>query len=102
MNREPVLMLLVAIGIVNGILSPFLFILVSLMPAWYPDLLPVTPNLVIYLSSLICSTLTLMLSGIPAAVFERATGRAETDAASLWVWIAGATVLSLPSFLRFF
>jgi hypothetical protein len=97
MNREPLLILLVGIAIMNGLSSPFVFVLVGIMPAWYPQLIPVTPALVFYLSSLICSTLVLLISGVPAALFERLTGRQETDGSSLLVWTAGAVVLSLPS-----
>ena len=56
MNREPLLILLIGIAIMNGLSSPFIFVLVSIMPAWYPQLIPVTPSMVFYFSSLICST----------------------------------------------
>ncbi len=56
--------------------------------------------LVFYLTSLLLTTTTFMLSGIPAAIFERQTGRQESDVTSLTIWLAGAAILSLPSFMR--
>lgn len=101
MDRETSIFVLMAIAIANGIFSPFLIVLVSIMPAWYPGFLPVSPNLVFYFASLICSTLTLMVSGVAAALFERITARQQTDGAVFAVWIAAAIVLSLPALSRF-
>lgn len=100
MDRETSIFVLVAIAIANGIFSPFLIVLVAVMPAWYPGFLPVSPNMVFYLASLICSTLTLMLSGVAAALFERLTGRRQTDGTAFAVWIAAASFLSLPAAAR--
>jgi len=59
-----------------------------------------SPLLVFYFTSLALSTLTIMLAGIPAAIFERVTGRKETDATSLYIWLGGVILLTIPSLLR--
>jgi hypothetical protein len=58
-----------------------------------------SPLLIFYFTSLMLSTLTVMLAGIPAAIFERVTGRKETDAISLGIWLASAVVLSFPALM---
>ena len=41
--------------------------------------------------------LTLLLSGVPAALYERFIRSPDTTPASLWIWVAAAAVLSLPA-----
>ena len=58
-----------------------------------------SPLIIFYFTSLLLSTLTVMLAGVPAAVFESVTGRKETGAVSLWIWLACAVLLSIPALL---
>jgi hypothetical protein len=56
-------------------------------------------------ASLMVSTATIILAGIPAAIYERFIGAKEdsTDG-SLWIWLAGTGLLTLPAmgnFLQF-
>lgn len=101
MDRDFIIFLLVGISIVNGIFSPAVFYLWAYSPAWYPSFIPFTIEISFYLASMLCSTLTLMASGVVAALFERATGRQATDETSLWVWFAAAAVLTLPAAANF-
>lgn len=60
--------------------------------------------LIFLFASLMLSTATIILAGIPAAIYERVVGAKEdsTDA-SLWIWLAGTAILALPAvgnFLR--
>jgi hypothetical protein len=43
------------------------------------------------------STATIILGGIPAAIYERVTGASESSDASLWIWLAGTAILALPA-----
>jgi hypothetical protein len=47
-------------------------------------------------SSLIVATLTLMIGGVPAALYERFT-RHEQSAVSGYLWLAGVLALTLPA-----
>lgn len=58
-----------------------------------------SPIIVFYFTSLALSTLTVMLAGVPAAMFERVTGREKSDATSLGIWLAAAVLLSIPALL---
>jgi hypothetical protein len=89
---------LICIG--NGFLSPALLLLFPLAPLWMPGFVPVTQGTALFASSLLVSFGTLLLSGIPAALFERLSGRGETDRVSMLIWLAGAVVLFLPAVPR--
>jgi len=56
-----------------------------------------SPLLLFYFTSLILSTTALILGGIPAALFERWTGRTRSDTASLCLWMAGVGLIALPA-----
>jgi hypothetical protein len=50
---------------------------------------------------LFVSALTIMLGGVVAALFERATARPNTDETSLAVWAGATALLSLPAITTF-
>jgi hypothetical protein len=87
--------LVVAVAIVNGLFSPALLPVFALQGIWYPFFLPASLPLILLLSSLLVSTLTLMMAGIPAALYERVAGKS-----SRWsglIWLAAAILLALPA-----
>lgn len=100
MDRNHLLVGLVAVCIVNGIFSPFVPLVLSLWPLWYPTLAPATPLVLFYLSSLIVSTATLVIAGVPAALYERLAGMRESDTISMLIWIGCAVLLSIPGFVQ--
>jgi hypothetical protein len=57
-----------------------------------------SPVIVFYLTSLLLSVGTVLVAGIPAAIFERATGRTESDATSMLIWLIGTGLLAFPAF----
>jgi hypothetical protein len=84
------------VSIANGFLSPFLILGIGLALQWLPGALAGVPQVALFVASLFVSFGTLLLSGVPAALFERATSRRETDRASMLIWLAGAVVLTIP------
>ncbi len=80
--------------------SPFFdpaFIVVKFLIA--PTFYISSPLLLYYFTSLLVSVSCLIIAGVGAALFERATGRRESDAVSLGVWLAGLLVLAVPVFV---
>jgi hypothetical protein len=68
-----------------------------------PALLFGSVPLTLMFSSLMVSTATVILGGIPAAVYERVVGaKDDSTEASLWIWLAGAGLLTLPAMGNFF
>ncbi|HVL73775.1 MAG TPA: hypothetical protein VM434_18040 [Beijerinckiaceae bacterium] len=59
-----------------------------------------SPLVLFYFTSLLVSTTALILAGVPAAIFERVTGRKESDWASLTVWLAGTALIAMPALVR--
>src|SRR5262245_64444636 len=53
-----------------------------------------------YLTSLAISAMTLLLAGIPAALYERGRGLAQSTPGSLAIWLAATLLLTLPTILR--
>lgn len=98
---EPFLFGILALGIVNGIFSPMTGMMFILNPLWYPsNFLPSSPAFVGMFASLIVSTMSIMLAGIPAALYERFFGKGRTTVHSLWIWIACLAVVSMPAAVR--
>lgn len=53
----------------------------------------------LYFTSLLISFLTLILAGVPAALYERARGFATSTSVSLIIWLLSAVLLSSPAWL---
>ena len=55
------------------------------------------------LTTLMASTATIIVGGIPAALYERFIGaKDDSTVVSLWIWLAGTALLTLPAIGNFF
>lgn len=98
MDRDQVAVIAVVVCIVNGMFSdPLRMFFFATMPAWYPGVLPVSIELVGYFSSLLAATTTLVLSGVPAALYERFVRPAPDSTVPSWIWALAALGLSWES-----
>jgi hypothetical protein len=92
-------------GMVNGLFNQvaLLFALIH-MQVLAPSLLFGSTSLTLMFSSLMVSTATIILAGIPAAIYERVIGaKDDSTVTSLWIWLADTAILTLPAmggFLR--
>jgi hypothetical protein len=91
------LVFVLGIAMLNGLFSPALRIVVLFAPVWFPVLLPQTASLLFLLSSLLVATFTVMIAGVPAAVYERLSGAQESGFVSMGIWLAGTLVLTAPA-----
>ena len=87
----------VALAILNGVMSPFLLSVFVLYPLWYPNWAPVDQTTVVTLSSLILSSSMLMITGVPAALYERFVSKQGTDVTSAAIWLACMVAATLPT-----
>src|SRR5213593_4554538 len=90
-------------GMVNGLFNQtwLLFALIHVQ-ILAPALLFGNVSLTLLFTSLMVSTATIILGGIPAAIYERVTGAKEDSTeASLWIWLAGTALLTLPAIGNF-
>ncbi len=99
-DRQTLLLLIVGLCIVNGIFSPFLTFAIPVTAALMPEMFPRTIEWVLFWSSILLASATLLFSGVPAALYERLVERDPNAAASMWIWLAGAVALCLPAVLR--
>jgi hypothetical protein len=100
-GSNPAIVVILAAAILNGIFSPFFFVTARvIITALAPALLITGPRLVTFFASLLAATATIILAGVPAALFERATGRRETDGISYAIWAVTTVAISFPAFLN--
>ena len=92
---------ILAVSLLNGLTSPVLPIVVALAPVWMPEFIPAMPEFLFHGASLIVAFGTMLIGGVPAALWERITGQAESDTASMAVWLGAVTLLSFPGISRF-
>jgi hypothetical protein len=103
MDRNFYYMGIAFFGMVNGIFNQ-LFLLFALIHVQFlaPALLFGSVPLTLMFSSLMVSTATIILAGIPAAIYERFVGAdGDSTEASLWIWLAGSAILTLPAIGNF-
>jgi hypothetical protein len=104
MNRNLHYVGIAFFGMINGVFSP-LYLLAFVYSAQLMSApLFGSVGLIAYFASMMLSTATIILAGIPAAIYERYVGaREDSTDASLWIWLAGTAILSIPAagnFLR--
>ena len=90
-------------GVVNGLFNQ-LFLLFALIHVQIlaPALLFGSVPLTLMFSSLMVSTATIILGGIPAAIYERFVGaKDDSTEASLWILLAGTGILTIPAIGNF-
>src|SRR5688572_19690298 len=90
-------------GMVNGLFNQtWLLVSVIHMQILAPALLFGSVPLTLMFASLMVSTATIILGGIPAAIYERVIGaKDDSTEGSLWIWLAGTAVLTLPAIGNF-
>ena len=90
-------------GMINGIFNQLalLFALIHVQ-VLAPALLFGSVPLTLMFSSLMVATGTIILGGIPAALYERFIGaKDDSTEASLWIWLAGTGILTIPAIGNF-
>ena len=90
-------------GMINGLFNQvaIIFALLYVRPMAGPLLFD-SLSLTLLFASLMVSTATVILGGIPAAIYERLTGASDSNDVSLWIWLAGTAILTLPAIGNFF
>lgn len=58
-----------------------------------------SPVITFYLASVILSVGSVIISGVPVAIFERLTGRQTSDSTSMALWLGILFLIAIPSFL---
>ena len=102
MPNQGYLIGILGFALINGMFSPIVLPqATAAVLLLAPGLLITSAHLVAFLAYLLGATFTIMLAGIPAALYERVTGATESGSVSLWIWLACTALLSLPAVISF-
>ncbi|NJM33679.1 MAG: hypothetical protein HC850_02075 [Rhodomicrobium sp.] len=100
LKRDGMLIGIAGLSLLNGMhFSPIFDPAFIIFRAFAPGFFLSSPLLLFYFTSLLLSAATLVIAGIPAALYERFSGRTETNVFSLGIWLAATAALSAPSLL---
>ena len=104
MDRNLYYVAIAFFGMINGLfnqaLVPFAYLFAKVLA---PALLFGSVGLTLMFSSLMVSTATIIGGGVPAALYERYIGaKDDSTEISLWIWLAGTGILTLPAVGNFF
>jgi hypothetical protein len=91
------LVAIIGLAILNGVFSPAIIPVFALHGLWYPFFLPALLPAIFLACSLIVSTFTLMLGGVPAALYEKISGGGKSTAVSGLIWLVAVVLLTLPA-----
>jgi hypothetical protein len=90
-------------GMINGMFNPLMAFAYVFSKVLMQVPLFGSESLIFYFAALMLSTATIILAGIPAALYERIVGAKEaSNEVSLWIWLAGTALLALPAIGNFF
>lgn len=94
MQKDVMLVATAGLSLMNGMTwSPVLFPFVVLLKALLAGTFLASPILLTYLASMMASATTLLLAGVPAALYERFRGHADSTPVSIGIWLTGVLVL---------
>jgi hypothetical protein len=89
-------------GMINGIFNPLFFFVFQISVYLMAAPLFGSTAAIAYFASMMLSTGTVILAGIPAALYERYVGaKDDSTVTSLWIWLAGTAILTLPAIGNF-
>lgn len=98
MQSDVLLVATAAASLLNGLpSSPVLFLVLVLLKPLLAGGFLGSALVVTYLASFLASAATLLIAGVPAAIFERVRGQQVSSTASLGVWfVATLLLVGLP------
>lgn len=100
LDRQTLFFIVIGVCVVNGIFSPYLRIAIPVSAALMPELFPRTIEWVLFWSSILVASATLLFSGVPVALYERVARPGPEASAPMWLWLAIAATMSLPAFVK--
>jgi hypothetical protein len=102
-GRGLLLLAVTGVSILNGtIYSPLFDPVAYLLYLFSRGSSLLGPESLFYLTSLFIFVMTLLLAGVPAALYERLRSLERSTLASLAIWLAAALLLTLPTLMRIF
>jgi hypothetical protein len=101
LRRDGIFIGIAGASVLNGMhFSAYFDPAFILVKQFAPGFFITSPLLIFYFTSLLLSAATLAIAGVPAALYERQRGLKESTPTSLWIWLGGIILLTLPTLLR--
>jgi hypothetical protein len=102
MQRDVLLVATAATSLLNGqSFSPLFDPVMFLMRPFVAQVVT-SPLLLYYLTSLFLGLMTLLIAGIPAALYERLRGHEDSTPVSIGIWLVATILLTLPTAMTWF
>lgn len=83
------------IAMATAVFSPIRLPIFLLMPVVLPDILWQNFQVLIFINTLAVAMAVIVISGVPAAIFERVTNRPRGDDITMMVWTVSAALVAL-------
>ncbi len=95
MKRDVTLVATAGLSLVNGMhFSPWFDPVAILLKPFIAGTFLGTPLVFLYLTSIFISVMTLLIAGVPAALYEWFRGLKESNPTSLYIWLGCTALLS--------
>jgi hypothetical protein len=103
MQRDVLLVATAATSLLNGqgfspVFDPVFFLLRPFISGTFLS----TPLVFFYLTSIFISLMTLLIGGIPAAIYERVRGTRGSTPISIGIWFVTTALLTIPAATAYF
>ncbi len=100
MKRDVMMVATAGLSLINGMhFSPWFDPVAILMKPFIAGSVFSTPLVYLYLVSIFVSAMTLLIAGVPAALYERWRGLNETNPTSLYIWFAATLLFTANALL---
>ncbi len=100
MKRDVLLVATAGASLLNGMhFSPLFDPVAILLRPFIAGTLLSTPLVSLYITSIFISLMTLLVAGIPAAIYERLKGQTDSSPVSLGIWLVCTLILTIPALL---
>ncbi len=100
MQRDVLLVAIAGTSLLNGMhFSPYLDPVSILLRPFLAGTPLGAPLVFLYLASMFTSVMTLLIGGIPAAIYEHIKGEKDSTATSLGIWLGALLLITLPSIM---
>ncbi len=99
MQRDVLLVATAAVSLLNGLhFSPLFDPVFFLLRPFVASFLS-SPLVLFYLTSILISLMTLLIAGIPAALYERIRGHTQSTPISIGIWFVVTILLATPGIM---
>ncbi len=100
MQRDVSMVAVAGLSLINGMhFSPWFDPVAILLKPFVAGTFFGTPLVSLYVTSFFISAMTLLIAGVPAALYERFRGGSETSPVSLYIWLVASIAFTAHALL---